>query len=126
MCTNNHGLVTLLALNLTCNMVFLQAWKLWNEGEAASLADTNVFDESFAKEITKCVQIGLLCVQEVANDRPNVSTVIWMLTTENTNLKKPKQPAIIGRRGASEAESSDQSSQKVSINDVSLTAVTGR
>ncbi|KAF8090675.1 hypothetical protein N665_0469s0012 [Sinapis alba] len=102
------------------------AWKLWNEGEAASLADPNVFDESFEKEITKCVQIGLLCVQEVANDRPNVSTVIWMLTTENTNLKEPKQPAIIARRGTSEAESSDQSSQKVSINDVSLTAVTGR
>ncbi|KAG5391839.1 hypothetical protein IGI04_021802 [Brassica rapa subsp. trilocularis] len=102
------------------------AWKLWNEGEAASLADPSVFDESFEKEITKCVQIGLLCVQEVANDRPNVSTVIWMLTTENTNLKEPKQPAIIARRGASEAESSDQSSQKVSVNDVSLTAVTGR
>ncbi|KAJ0256780.1 G-type lectin S-receptor-like serine/threonine-protein kinase [Hirschfeldia incana] len=102
------------------------AWKLWNEGEAASLADPNVFHESFEKEITKCVQIGLLCVQEVANDRPNVSTVIWMLTTENMNLKEPKHPAIIARRGASEAESSDQSSQKVSNNDVSLTAVTGR
>ncbi|CAA7020839.1 unnamed protein product [Microthlaspi erraticum] len=102
------------------------AWKLWNEGEAASLADPNVFDESFEKEIQKCVQIGLLCVQEVANDRPNVSNVIWMLTTENTNLSEPKQPAFIARRGASEAESSEQSSQKVSINDVSLTAVTGR
>ncbi|CAF2051355.1 BnaA09g47650D [Brassica napus] len=102
------------------------AWKLWNEGEAASLADPIVFDECFEKEITKCVQIGLLCVQEVANDRPNVSTVIWMLTTENMNLPKPKQPAFIARRGVSEAESSDQSHQNVSINDVSLTAITGR
>ena len=107
-------------------MVFLQAWKLWNEGEAASLADPSVFDESFEKEITKCVQIGLLCVQEVANDRPNVSTVIWMLTTENMNLPEPNQPAFITRREKSEGESSDQSSQKVSINDVSLTSVTGR
>ncbi|CAH2038269.1 unnamed protein product, partial [Thlaspi arvense] len=103
-----------------------KAWKLWNEGEAASLADPIVFDECFEKEITKCVQIGLLCVQEVANDRPNVSTVIWMLTTENTNIPEPKQPAFIARRGVSEAESSDQSSQKASINDVSLTAVTGQ
>ncbi|EOA37608.1 hypothetical protein CARUB_v10011980mg, partial [Capsella rubella] len=103
----------------------LQAWKLWNDGEAASLADPAVFDKSFEKEIEKCVHIGLLCVQEVANDRPNVSSVIWMLTTENTNLAEPKQPAFIARRGASEAESSDQSSQKISINDVSLTAVTG-
>lgn len=65
-------------------------------------------------------------MQEVANDRPNVSNVIWMLTTENMNLADPKQPAFIVRRGAPEAESSDQSSQKVSVNDVSLTAVTGR
>lgn len=65
-------------------------------------------------------------MQEVANDRPNVSNVIWMLTTENMNLADLKQPAFIVRRGASEAESSDQSSQKVSVNDVSLTAVTGR
>ncbi|CAH8360318.1 unnamed protein product [Eruca vesicaria subsp. sativa] len=97
------------------------AWKLWNEGEAASLADPTVYDEYFEKEITRCVQIGLLCVQEVANDRPNVSTVIWMLTTEDTNLEEPKQRALIERRG-----SSDQSSQKVSISNVSLTAVTGR
>ncbi|KAL0757762.1 hypothetical protein Bca101_095430 [Brassica carinata] len=101
------------------------AWKLWNDGEAASLADPIVFDECFEKEITKCVQIGLLCVQEVANDRPNVSTVIWMLTTENMNLPDPKHPAFIARRGVSEAESSDQSHQNVSINDVSLTAMTG-
>ncbi|RID48670.1 hypothetical protein BRARA_I05171 [Brassica rapa] len=102
------------------------AWKLWNEGEAASLADPIVLDESFVKEITKCVHIGLLCVQEIANDRPSVSTVIGMLTTEITNLPEPKQPAFIARGGVYEAECSDQSSQKVSINDVSLTTVTGR
>ncbi|KAF2618750.1 hypothetical protein F2Q68_00042537 [Brassica cretica] len=102
------------------------AWKLWNEGEAASLADPIVLDESFVKEITKCVHIGLLCVQEIANDRPSVSTVIGMLTTEITNLPEPKQPAFIARGGVYEAECSDQSSQKVSINDVSLSTVTGR
>ncbi|WZZ21069.1 hypothetical protein YC2023_122456 [Brassica napus] len=96
-----------------------RAWKLWNEGEAASLADPTIFDKSFEKEITRCVQIGLLCAQEAANDRPNVSTVIWMLTTENTNLQEPKQRALIARRG-----SCDQGS--LSTNDLSLTAVTGR
>ncbi|KAL0884780.1 hypothetical protein Bca101_008761 [Brassica carinata] len=106
--------------------VLAYAWKLWNDGDVASLADPTVLDESFVKEITKCVHIGLLCVQEIANDRPSVSTVIGMLTTEITNLPKPKQPAFIARGGVSEAECSDQSSQKVSINYVSLTTVTGR
>ncbi|KAJ0250567.1 Protein kinase domain-containing protein [Hirschfeldia incana] len=99
------------------------AWKLWNDVEVASLADPIVLDESFVKEITKCVQIGLLCVQENANDRPSVSTVISMLTTENTNLSEPKQPAFISRRGMADCS---ERGQKVSINDVTLTTVTGR
>ncbi|CAA7017553.1 unnamed protein product [Microthlaspi erraticum] len=61
-----------------------KAWKLWDDFVADSLADPTAFDESFEKEIKKCVQIGLLCVQDVASDRPNVSTVIWILTTERT------------------------------------------
>ena len=65
-------------------------------------------------------------MQEIANDRPSVSTVIGMLTTEITNLPEPKQPAFIARGGVYEAGCSDQSSQKVSINDVSLSTVTGR
>ncbi|CAG7899941.1 unnamed protein product [Brassica rapa] len=102
------------------------AWNLWNDGEAASLANPIVFDECFEKEIAKCVQIGLLCVQELANDRPNVSNVIWMLTTENAHLPEAKQPAFIARREVSVAGSSDRSSQMVTINDASLTAITGR
>ncbi|KAL0797663.1 hypothetical protein Bca101_052837 [Brassica carinata] len=102
------------------------AWNLWSDGEAASLANPTVFDECFEKEIAKCVQIGLLCVQELANDRPNVSNVIWMLTTENANLPEAKQPAFIARREVSVAGSSDPSSQMVTINDASFTAVTGR
>ncbi|KAH0863793.1 hypothetical protein HID58_081004, partial [Brassica napus] len=101
------------------------AWNLWNDGEAASLANPIVFDECFEKEIAKCVQIGLLCVQQLANDRPNVSNVIWMLTTENAHLPEAKQPAFIARREVSVAGSSDRSSQMVTINDASLTAITG-
>ena len=71
---------------------------MWNDGEAASLVNPTFFDECFEKEIAKCVQIGLLCVQELPNDRPNVSNVIWMLTTENANLPEAKQPAFIARR----------------------------
>ncbi|XP_010547170.1 PREDICTED: G-type lectin S-receptor-like serine/threonine-protein kinase At1g11330 isoform X2 [Tarenaya hassleriana] len=102
------------------------AWKLWNEGKASELADPAVYDEGFEKEIRRCVHISLLCVQELANDRPSVSTVIWMLSNENSDLPEPKQPAFIARKGVSDAESSDRSSRKASINNASITAVTGR
>lgn len=51
----------------------LQAWKLWNENNIVKLIDPKIFDSSFAKEVVRCVHIGLLCVQEYAEDRPNVS-----------------------------------------------------
>ncbi|CAL9214541.1 unnamed protein product [Arabidopsis halleri] len=100
------------------------AWKLWNDGEIIALVDPVNLDECFANEIRRCVHIGLLCVQDHANDRPSVSTVIWMLNSENSNLPEPKQPAFIARRGSPDAES--QSDQRASINNASFTEITGR
>ncbi|KAG7653906.1 Bulb-type lectin domain [Arabidopsis suecica] len=102
------------------------AWKLWNDGEDIALVDPVIFEECFENEIRRCVHIGLLCVQDHANDRPSVATVIWMLSSENSNLPEPKQPAFIPRRGTSEVESSGQSDPRASMNNVSLTKITGR
>lgn len=65
-------------------------------------------------------------MQELANDRPNVSNVIWMLTTENAHLPGAKQPAFIAKREFSVVGLSDRSSQMVTIDDASVTAITGR
>ncbi|CAL9214540.1 unnamed protein product [Arabidopsis halleri] len=102
------------------------AWKLWNDGEDIALVDPVIFEECFENEIRRCVHIGLLCVQDHANDRPSVATVIWMLSSENSNLPEPKQPAFIPRRGTSEVASSGQSDPSASMNNVSLTKITGR
>ncbi|CAH8251928.1 unnamed protein product [Arabidopsis lyrata] len=102
------------------------AWKLWNDGEDIALVDPVIFEECCDNEIRRCVHIGLLCVQDHANDRPSVATVIWMLSSENSNLPEPKQPAFIPRRGTSEVESSGQSDPRASMNNVSLTKITGR
>lgn len=65
-------------------------------------------------------------MQEAANDRPSVPTVCSMLSSEIVDIPEPKQPAFITRNGVSEAESSENSDLKASINDVSITEVTGR
>jgi len=44
--------------------------------------------------MVRCGHIGLLCVQEYAEDRPNVSTVLSMITSDNAELPTPKQPAF--------------------------------
>nr|VDD42153.1 unnamed protein product [Brassica oleracea] len=102
------------------------AWKLWNDGEATTLVDPVILEECFENQIRRCVHIGLLCVQDHANDRPSVSTVIWMLSTENSNLPEPKQPAFIARRVSPDAESPWESEQRASINNVSITEIIGR
>lgn len=49
-----------------------------------------------------------------------------MLSTENSNLPEPKQPAFIARRVSPDVESPWQSDQRASINNVSITEITGR
>ncbi|KAK8612552.1 hypothetical protein V6N13_092665 [Hibiscus sabdariffa] len=49
------------------------------------------------EEMLKCIQIGLLCVQEHATHRPTMSIVVSMLSNEAT-LPSPEQPAFIEKK----------------------------
>ncbi|XP_016447525.1 G-type lectin S-receptor-like serine/threonine-protein kinase At1g11300 [Nicotiana tabacum] len=103
--------------------LFAYAWKLWKENNIVKLIDSKVFDPRFEKEVVRCVHIGLLCVQEYAEDRPNVSTVLSMLTSDIADLPTPKQPAFTGGRGSSEQGSSNSQG---SVNTDSITVVEPR
>ena len=78
-----------------------------------------------ADEVLRCVQIGLLCVQEHATDRPNMPTVVLMLNSE-TALPSPKQPAFILGRNSTAMTPSPGGGTICSINDVTVTNVEGR
>ncbi|ESQ50883.1 hypothetical protein EUTSA_v10022559mg [Eutrema salsugineum] len=96
------------------------AWSVWNEGEINGLIDPVIFDQVFEKEIRKCVHIGLLCVQEAANDRPSVATVCSMLSSKIADIPEPKQPAFISTNDV------NNNDLKASINIVTITDVIGR
>ncbi|WZZ11289.1 hypothetical protein YC2023_097210 [Brassica napus] len=104
------------------------AWSIWKEGEITELVDPVIFEQVFEKEIKKCVHIALLCVQEAANDRPSVATMCSMLSSEIVDIPEPKQPAFITRNvvASEEAGSSGNSEPKASINNVTITDVSGR
>ncbi|GLT83101.1 hypothetical protein SLE2022_014100 [Rubroshorea leprosula] len=104
------------------------AWKLWNEGNILALVDNMVADPSHHEEVLTCTHVGLLCVQEFAKDRPNMSTVISMLNRAIVDLPCPKQPAFTLRQNnASDAESPAQhDQQRCSLNNVTLSTVEGR
>ncbi|KAK8675364.1 hypothetical protein V6N13_033433 [Hibiscus sabdariffa] len=72
-----------------------KVWELWKEGKAMQAVDSALGDSYPADEILKCIQIGLMCVQEHAADRPVMSAVVSMLSNETT-LQFPKPPAFFG------------------------------
>lgn len=79
---------------------FSQAWRLWTENKVLDLVDQTLGESCKEDQFIKCVNIGLLCVQEDPSDRPNMSNVITMLDGEVATLPTPKQPAFVLRRGS--------------------------
>ncbi|PPR99013.1 hypothetical protein GOBAR_AA21653 [Gossypium barbadense] len=98
------------------------AWKLWIEDNILALADTELVSKQCChQELLRCIHVGLLCVQEQANNRPSMSMVISMLNSEITDLLSPTQPAFTA---AFYGESLPNN--KWSINDVTITNTEGR
>ncbi|KAL6201082.1 hypothetical protein ACLB2K_024797 [Fragaria x ananassa] len=67
------------------------AWKLWNEDKGLELVDELIGDSYSSSEVMKCVHIGLLCVQDNATDRPTITDIVLMLSSE-IDGPKPKEP----------------------------------
>ncbi|PRQ28547.1 putative protein kinase RLK-Pelle-DLSV family [Rosa chinensis] len=74
------------------------AWRLWNEGKVLELMDPLLKYSFNPKEFLRYIHIGLLCVQEDANNRPTMSSVVLMLKSENIRLSKPERPAFFTGR----------------------------
>ncbi|MED6134158.1 hypothetical protein PIB30_034686 [Stylosanthes scabra] len=102
------------------------AWKLWENDNIGSLIDSEISDSSNKEDIMRCIHIGLLCVQELARDRPTMTAVISMLNSETVNLPPPKQPAFIQIQTMLDVESSLRNDGACSINYMSLTNIQGR
>lgn len=102
----------------------MKAWKLWHEGQALQLVDSLVVDSYDQEEFLRYLQIGLLCVQEDAYDRPTMSSVVVMLTGESTStLCQPKRPAFSMGRFTQHCESGVKS---CSVNDVTVSNIIPR
>ncbi|KAF8411264.1 hypothetical protein HHK36_003811 [Tetracentron sinense] len=80
------------------------AWKLWNEGKALELMDALMEDQYSVSEALRCINVGLLCVQQRPEDRPTMSSVIMMLDRESVVLPQPKQPGFYTERSLNETD----------------------
>uniref|UniRef100_A0A5B6YZ94 Receptor-like serine/threonine-protein kinase n=1 Tax=Davidia involucrata TaxID=16924 RepID=A0A5B6YZ94_DAVIN len=100
------------------------AWKLWTEGKAFDLIDPLMEDSFPMSEVLRCIQVGLLCVQQCPEDRPTMSLVLLMLDNESAMLPQPKRPGFYTERSPEEVESS--AGRIWTTNEVTNTLLEGR
>lgn len=80
------------------DLKLIQAWLLWNEGKTLDLIDTCLEESCIESQVMRCIQVGLLCVQNFPADRPTMASVVLMLANEEARLSRPKQPAFFEER----------------------------
>ncbi|GKV19286.1 hypothetical protein SLEP1_g29573 [Rubroshorea leprosula] len=105
------------------------AWKLWNDGRPLELLDLTLGDSSYSRnEVIRCIQIGLLCVQEDPGERPTMATIVLMLSSSSVTLPLPKKPAFFlhSRTEPAKVLESLSQSMQYSINEVSITEIDPR
>jgi len=79
---------------------------LWVENKVLDLMDQILCEVCNADQFMKCVNIGLLCVQDDPNDRPTMSNVFIILDSEAATVPTPKRPAFVPGTGPSSTASS--------------------
>ncbi|KAK9089535.1 hypothetical protein Scep_028617 [Stephania cephalantha] len=102
------------------------AWRLWKEGKALELIDPAMADSCLEYEVLRCIQVGLLCVQERAEERPTMSTVVLMLSSESVAIAQPKQPGFCLVSTPFETESSSSKQDSCTVNHVTVTMLDAR
>lgn len=104
----------------------MQAWMLHNEERMLELVDPYLVDSYYISEVLRSVHVGLLCVQQNPEDRPNMSTVIMMLSNEGI-LPLPKHPGFFTERKVKDIDQFSWSTQTPSsINEITITQLNAR
>ncbi|CAH9081459.1 unnamed protein product [Cuscuta epithymum] len=108
------------------------AWSLWREERALELCDSTMELQShsgFEKDqVMKSIQVGLLCVQEKAEDRPTMAAVILMLKSEGALLPHPQSPGfcVMDKRHVKPNLSSNINNDDQTLNKLTITNLDGR
>ncbi|XP_050218667.1 G-type lectin S-receptor-like serine/threonine-protein kinase At4g27290 [Mercurialis annua] len=96
------------------------AWKLFKDSRYIELIDGVVMASCNRSEALRAIHVGLLCVQNDPEDRPSMSSVVLMLSSEGP-LPEPKEPGFFTERRLFDAESSKQES--CSVNELTITMI---
>ncbi|WJX30776.1 hypothetical protein P8452_19275 [Trifolium repens] len=94
------------------------AWRLWIDGRPEELIADILYDEGICSEIIRFIHVGLLCVQQQPENRPNMSSVVFMLKGEKL-LPEPSEPGFYAGRNHT-------NSTEFSINEATISLLEAR
>ncbi|KAK2458427.1 cysteine-rich receptor protein kinase [Trifolium repens] len=102
-----------------------RAWRQWRDQTPLELIDQDIRESCNHNEAVKCIQIGLLCVQDKPDDRPSMANVVSYLTSPSAELPVPGEPTKSPRSGILQmAVAGELSSASIStVNEMSSSAV---
>ncbi|TVU38849.1 hypothetical protein EJB05_12242, partial [Eragrostis curvula] len=100
--SDDHNTVNLLS----------DVWDHWTKGSISQMLDQSIHGYGRCQAL-RCIHVGLLCVQVDPDDRPDISTLIFMLTRDGMELQLPEEPAFFFARGSPSASQSDGQSSFV-------------
>ncbi|KAK7357543.1 hypothetical protein VNO80_16832 [Phaseolus coccineus] len=75
------------------------AWDQWRDQTPLNILDENIKESCNDSEVVKCIQIGLLCVQEKPQDRPTMTQVVSYLSGSLSELPFPEKPINCNQSG---------------------------
>ncbi|XP_022717011.1 G-type lectin S-receptor-like serine/threonine-protein kinase At4g27290 isoform X1 [Durio zibethinus] len=101
------------------------AWRLFTAGEPMELISSPIRETCNPSEVLRSIHVGLLCVQQSSEDRPNMSNVVLMLGSHGP-LPQPKQPGFFTERDLVESSSSSTSHKLLSSNDCTISQLEAR
>jgi hypothetical protein len=101
-------------------------WIKWREDNILSVIDEGIYDPNHHNYILRYIHIGLLCVQEIAIDRPTMAEVISMLNSEAALPSPSSKPAFILMKNMLNSKWPEECQSGSSINNVSMTEICGR
>lgn len=90
------------------------------------LVDSSIRSSCSIWEVSKCINVGLLCIQDRANDRPTMSSVIVMLESQNYVHQMPRQPKFAAEMNQSETDSPSFDRRIEYSGNASITTLSGR
>lgn len=92
------------------HVTILQAWLLWKENKTLPLMDECLSGMLVKSQVERCIRVGLLCVQKLAEDTPDMISVCSMLSSDNEVIQlEPKGRGFLIERSSNTVRTSQKS-----------------